>query len=171
MDEDNSTMTGYGGLDRRTLLKRGAVVGGAAVWATPVVQSLAAPAWAAGSPGCTHVYRFKYDVEEGKWDSGAALGQTCVPEGYGDADPVLPGGHIPGHTGAIAIIVSDDGRSAEISLPPGCVLLDGDAKAGAKNNLECEDAVPAGTEGGRNVYEVTLPSKDISHIAGVICCS
>ena len=41
---------GAGGFDRRTLLKRGAVVGGAAMWTTPLVQTLTAPAWAAGSP-------------------------------------------------------------------------------------------------------------------------
>lgn len=50
MDTEKSSVTGSGGFDRRTLLKRGAVVGGAAVWAAPVVQSLATPAWAAGSP-------------------------------------------------------------------------------------------------------------------------
>lgn len=36
-----------GGLNRRDLLKRGAMVGGALVWTTPVVQSLAGPAVAA----------------------------------------------------------------------------------------------------------------------------
>lgn len=41
------------GMDRRTLIKRGAVVGGTLVWATPVVQSLAKPAFAAGSAPCT----------------------------------------------------------------------------------------------------------------------
>lgn len=55
MDDENGTTTG---MDRRTLLKRGAVVGGAAVWATPVVQSLAAPAWAAGSPLAGECGRF-----------------------------------------------------------------------------------------------------------------
>ena len=34
------------GLDRRTMLKRSAIVGGALVWTTPVVQSLAGPAFA-----------------------------------------------------------------------------------------------------------------------------
>lgn len=41
------------GISRRTLIKRGAVVGGTLVWATPVVQSLTAPAFAAGSPPCS----------------------------------------------------------------------------------------------------------------------
>ena len=58
MDNETIPMTGSDGFDRRTLLKRGAVVGGAAMWATPVVQSLAAPAWAAGSPLASDCGRF-----------------------------------------------------------------------------------------------------------------
>jgi hypothetical protein len=38
-----------GGLSRRDMLKRSAVVGGAVLWTTPVVQSLASPAFAAGT--------------------------------------------------------------------------------------------------------------------------
>jgi len=37
-------------LGRRDVLKRGAILGGAVVWTTPVVQSLAGPAFAASSP-------------------------------------------------------------------------------------------------------------------------
>lgn len=37
--------------DRRTLLKRSAIVGGALVWTTPVVQSIGSSAFAAGSGG------------------------------------------------------------------------------------------------------------------------
>lgn len=40
------------GLDRRAVLRRGAVLGGAVAWSTPIVQSLASPAFAAGSPLC-----------------------------------------------------------------------------------------------------------------------
>ena len=38
------------GLDRRTVLRRGAILGGALVWTVPAVQTLAGPAFAAGSP-------------------------------------------------------------------------------------------------------------------------
>lgn len=41
-----------GQVDRRTVLRRAAVTGGALVWTAPVVQSLASPAFAAGSPLC-----------------------------------------------------------------------------------------------------------------------
>jgi hypothetical protein len=38
--------------DRRAVLRRGAVLGAALAWSTPAVQSLASPAFAAGSPLC-----------------------------------------------------------------------------------------------------------------------
>ena len=44
------------GVSRRSMIKRGAMLGGALVWATPVVQSIALPAHATGgegSPACT----------------------------------------------------------------------------------------------------------------------
>ena len=49
-EEDRRRITG---LDRRDLLKRTAVVTGAALaWSAPTVHSLASPAFAAGSPLC-----------------------------------------------------------------------------------------------------------------------
>lgn len=51
--EGNSGTT-RGDLDRRTLMRRAAVLGAATAWAAPTVQSIAGPAFAAGSPqgGC-----------------------------------------------------------------------------------------------------------------------
>lgn len=40
------------GLDRRAVLRRGAVLGGSLVWTVPAVQSIAGAAFAAGSPLC-----------------------------------------------------------------------------------------------------------------------
>ena len=45
-----------GGLDRRSLLRRGALLGGAIVWTTPVVQSLATPAFEMRSDWNLHQY-------------------------------------------------------------------------------------------------------------------
>ncbi|MGN6330764.1 MAG: hypothetical protein ACTHOD_03820 [Motilibacteraceae bacterium] len=39
------------GMDRRSLLKRGALLGGALVWTAPVVQSITSPALATTSQG------------------------------------------------------------------------------------------------------------------------
>lgn len=53
---------GPGGLDRRTVLRRGAILGGALVWTVPAVQTLAGPAFAAGSP-C--IGKFQYSDDRG----------------------------------------------------------------------------------------------------------
>ena len=52
-----------GGLDRRAVLRRGAILGGAMVWTVPAVQTLAGPAFAAGSP-C--IGRFEYTTSRGR---------------------------------------------------------------------------------------------------------
>jgi hypothetical protein len=41
------------GLDRRAVLRRGAILGGALMWTTPAVQTIAGPAFAAGTPRCS----------------------------------------------------------------------------------------------------------------------
>ena len=46
---DNTTMS-TSDLSRRSVIKRAAVVGAATAWATPTIQSIASPAFAAGSP-------------------------------------------------------------------------------------------------------------------------
>jgi hypothetical protein len=46
MAEPNDAGRRAAGISRRELLRRGAVVGGTLVWATPVIQSLATPAGA-----------------------------------------------------------------------------------------------------------------------------
>ena len=52
MDPTEFEGDGAGGLDRRSVLRRGAVLGGALVWTVPAVQTIAGPAFAAGSPRC-----------------------------------------------------------------------------------------------------------------------
>ena len=55
------------GITRRELLKRGAVLGGALVWATPVVQTIGMRAAFAQStsPDCPNLYCVKADVKGG----------------------------------------------------------------------------------------------------------
>ncbi|MGZ4655305.1 hypothetical protein [Oryzihumus sp.] len=48
-DEDPDDWTSSIGLNRRRFVQRAALLGGAFVWATPVVQSVAGPALAAGT--------------------------------------------------------------------------------------------------------------------------
>ena len=78
---DDKINEGAGGMDRRTVLKRSAVVGGALVWATPVVQSIASPAFAATSPvvvGCITQKRVavKFDGKQEPINAN-----QCIPAG------------------------------------------------------------------------------------------
>jgi hypothetical protein len=54
-------------LDRRDVLKRAALVGGATVWVTPMIQSLSGSAWAAtsGSAGVEGTKTPASDTDEG----------------------------------------------------------------------------------------------------------
>jgi hypothetical protein len=57
MGERESGMPREQGISRRELLKRGAVVGGTMVWAVPVLQSLAPPAYAQyATCGCCYCW-------------------------------------------------------------------------------------------------------------------
>src|SRR5687768_14330135 len=57
MGERKSGMPREHGISRRELLKRGAVVGGTLVWAVPVLQSLAPPAYAQyATCGCCYCW-------------------------------------------------------------------------------------------------------------------
>lgn len=164
------------GLSRRDVIRRGAIVGGALVWTTPVVQSLAGPAFAQAEPSrrvdedCDEIFQFKLEGPFTTFSSGQA--PDCAPTGYDPngtnfvSGPNIAG-VIPNH-GTISVVVT--GQTATITIPADCTLLDGQAKAGALNGgtLECEDAAPV--PGDPGVYTVTLPTSDISFVAGVICC-
>lgn len=169
--------TGTSGLSRRDLIKRGAIMGGV-VWAAPAVTSMASPAFASSPPpnGCTDKYRFKIDFGSTTFstptnpDNG---NQECLPDDWDSVTGVVGSdGSIPGHSGKITVEwgLNGDDNCALITLPVGCVLLDGDAKAGATNGgtLQCGDATPV--VGSANQYEVCLASRDISHIKGIVCC-
>lgn len=66
------------GISRRSVLKS-AAVGGAVVWAAPVITSLTAPAVAEGSPGCTST-----SCTEIRTSQGVLIGYLrCEPlDGY-----------------------------------------------------------------------------------------
>ena len=85
---DEKINEGAGGMDRRTVLKRSAVVGGALVWATPVVQSIASPAFAATSPvvvGC--INQKKVAVKFDGTQAGVNDNQ-CLPAGATESTAV-----------------------------------------------------------------------------------
>lgn len=171
MDDETTS-----GMERRSFLKRAAVVSGATVWATPTVQSLVAPAFATGTGLCPpdRTVRFMYDVDNNVFDSGAATGGGagwCLPDGYADAQVAVFG---PGPTTSftlgtttytITVVISADKMTATVQLPAGAVVEDLQAKAGNPAKGECDDldAVTATTA------TVTLEEKEISFVAGVLC--
>lgn len=63
------------GMSRRTLLRRGAIVGGTLVWAAPAVQTFARPAFAAGSEACS--LTFTTETSEG----------TCIRTTFPNQSP------------------------------------------------------------------------------------
>lgn len=117
------------GISRRTLLRRGALVGGAMVWSAPVVYSLATPASGAGTPlgDITFVavllshqsksYRMKWDVQ------GTRLISTS-----GDFSPrdlnlggtgAFEDGPAPG-----TVATLEPTGAVRVSLGDGCELVD-----------------------------------------------
>ena len=176
------------GLDRRSFLKRAAIVGGATVWAAPTVQSLMAPAFATGTAECPpdRVVRFKFDVNDsgtgGVFNSGDATGngaEWCLPTGYATAPILVVQSAVPnvgtfvvdGVTYSITIVLIS-GKTAQVILPPGFRVEDLHAKAGAPGEDkwgepkgECDDM--DGVSG--DTATVTLEEKGISFVAGVLC--
>ena len=177
-----------GGLDRRALLRRGAILGGAIVWTTPVVQSLATPAFA-GTPkphACMCKVRFQWGAGTGFSDSGdgvatGAGNACCVADNYltttarvgidGSIPSCTLGGKSLG-TVTVSYPVDGDRTKAVIGLPLACTLEDGDAKGGScvSGTVDCSDATEIGTTSTQRLYSVDLARRDISHITGVICC-
>ena len=80
MEDTTRNPEGPGGLDRRSLLRRSALVGGALVWTVPAVQTLAGPAFAAGS-NCvpdTETDINGHCVEKTHYTDGAGAGSCCT---------------------------------------------------------------------------------------------
>jgi hypothetical protein len=95
---EDMTVTGSDGLSRRDVLRRSALVGGTMVWMAPAVQTLATPAFAAGSPvpgeQCVCTFFLKYDPSEstgGDYINGFTNTEggphlpTCDPNGVAPA--------------------------------------------------------------------------------------
>lgn len=69
------------GISRRDVMKRGALVGGAMVWATPVVQTMARPAFAAeGTPVNMSWAAFTFLADDGKYYGFKVEVESCTLE-------------------------------------------------------------------------------------------
>lgn len=125
------------GISRRTLLKRGAIVGGSLAWTVPVVHTLATPSASAGTPldgislvavvlnkGDAH-YRMKWEVVDGRL-VGAAGPKFVVPGAPQQMMdyPNIQDGAAPG------ALVSLVGEAIRIDAQSGYVLTDFVVKQG-----------------------------------------
>jgi hypothetical protein len=172
--------------DRRRFLKRAGVVAGATVWATPVIQSVASPAFATGSPSgdCPpeKLIRFKFDVDGVKFDSGDAGGEAgaCLADvdGYSTAGRSFPNGS--GYTSCyvngscrvcVTISISGDKKQATVTVTGG-TIKDVDIKGGSTRspNGHCTDGDPMG-DGSTSVINVPPGGAAISFVGGVVCPS
>jgi hypothetical protein len=172
LEQEGSTTN----VSRRDMLKRSAVVGGALVWATPVVQSMVHPAFAAGADGTpvdlcppgTTLHRFKFEVvgtavicsTDGTGDSP---GGQCTFPGWGDAED--------GNCAEASGTLSDGDLCMTITFAPSCGANTATAlvKTGSKEpGGPCVDVTPEVL--GPNTIRVCLTEQEISFVAVLICC-
>jgi hypothetical protein len=162
-----------GGLSRRTLMKRGAVVGGAVVWATPVVQSLTTPAFAGTptDPGCpeTHEFvRLKLEVND---DGTVSVSNGPIGHGGTQCDwdeyDAAPGGDT---SHVISTVVLEGGLCMKITFDDDCdaKLATAMVKSGSKEGFCVED--PNTDVVTDNTLKVCISRQQISHILILVCC-
>lgn len=139
------------GITRRDLLRRGAVLGGAVVWTTPMVQTLGmGRAFAqTASPiegpaisyialvidcGDQHTHFIKWEVDENKWEHNPGRAPGCEGSlisfdetGFGSHDEW-----------AAPKKIND--RCYELTIPSGCQIVDGVTKGSTD---DCHDIAPS----------------------------
>lgn len=150
MGEEGELQPGGGGVSRREVMRRGALLAGAAAWSTPVVRSLSQPAFAAeGTPeGKVSWVGFVLTPDGGggedkrvKWEEGSGWEDDPGPtsDESGPAADCVEGisgwdGAEPTNGGALGVNIEllDDGDTVEATLPAGSdhVFHDGRAFGG-----------------------------------------
>lgn len=156
-------------LNRREALKRAAIIGGA-VWSVPVLQSIAAPSFAQGSPrpGCTDVFLVKVDQGAHVCEGPGFGGRDCLGE-----NGVSTAGAEDGCSKIASIVENPDGTWT-VTLVAGCQFTAGFSKCGSPNNpAGCTSAQGSGQ---RVATFVPCPSgpkgqnQGISNIQLLFCC-
>jgi hypothetical protein len=168
-----SGIEGGGGLSRRDLMKRGAVVGGTVVWATPVLQTLATPAFAGtpGEEGCPEgkvLHKFKFDVDQITGQTSCSAGGTTSPgggcsfPGWADAEA--------GDCSGSSAVWDPNTNCVTITFSPDCEAESATAivKTGSADGF-CVANPP--TSGSGSTLIVCGITQDISFVAVLICCA
>jgi hypothetical protein len=188
-------------LSRRDMLRRSVLVGGAMVWVAPAVQTLATPAFAAGSPvpgdSCLCTFFLKYEPtglpEKGYINGftnteGSPHLPTCDPNG---SEPAITPGLSDNGAGGVSIVAC--GRTigqATASYNPangGCVTVTFTGftvspassyfivKDGGRTGCEAEDggdfADVTGTASTFTFCGETSQREELSHLNLAVCVS
>jgi hypothetical protein len=161
------------GVSRRDVIKRGAVVGGTVVWATPVLQSLTTPAFAGtpNEPGCppTHEFvRLKFEVND---DGSVSVSNGPIGHGGPQCDwpeyDAAPGGNTANVIGAELL----PGDKCMLIHFDGCCdakLATAMVKSGTKEGFCVED--PGTDVVAGNTLKVCISRQAISHVLILVCC-
>lgn len=176
------------GLSRRDFLKRGAILGGAVVWATPIVQVVGMrPALAqTTSPVCDQIYAIK--INNGACDNGGTDGTPIGGEAYccEDITNQSPG---PGKCITTPAVTAGDpcdkiasveyvtGAIWHIRFVEGCQYVDGAVGLKSGGGSECtnEFTMTPDPDGMGLTFEHTGVNSSnevqaISHVEFVFCC-
>ena len=134
------------GITRRDLLKKGAILGGAVVWVTPIVQSVGmGRAFAQTTSPCTPpisyiamnvicvppapitgAFFIKWEADEGEFGEFEPEPKS-VPDCSGIFTPGPPGGKMDGDDLGFMVSV-DPGGIATVTVPEFCTVLEGVVK-------------------------------------------
>lgn len=178
------------GVTRRDVLKKGAVLGGALAWGTPVVQVIGMrPAMAqTTSPDCPNLYCVKAEVRGGTLGPFGPLGGgqnkgkgNCLQEDE-DCDPNVPQSILDALNDGVT---GDPENGFTIVLPSGCHLAEftggspdqflgevsAAAKCGRKGGRDADEPCFAPTVDGNTLIFECGNDTDISHIELIICCA
>ncbi len=170
------------GLTRREMLKRGAIFGGAVIWATPVVQTVGMNRALAqeASPACTVWYAIKINIEGTGFECESIHGQTSTDGGFGtgkcldvqeaEADggftTVDFGGDCPVDTSLID--VSPDGKTWVVTLPETCEF---EGSFAIKVGEGCLSSGASYDATNREITFTVTTQTSISHVEFIICCA
>lgn len=153
-------------VSRRDFLKRGAALGGAIAWTTPMVQAIGMQSALAqtASPGC-----FAVKIQRGPGD----VGWVCVAVGEGAAATCLPNPeeYEVGCGQILDADVPDENGSSvwTVTLAPGCepiglcyIFTAGNCLPGSECDFDPETGVVT--------FSIPGGSQDISHVEFAFCC-
>ncbi len=159
-------------ISRREALKRGAVFGGALVWATPVIQTVGmTPAFAQNTSPVDECEDFVFWRAKANWDEdeGAFIWEPDPGVGANDCDPCDDADGVDGSSflDVENVVLNDDGEpdTAEVVVTGGdCEILG----IFTKEANDCHTGVIAG--GGQSATVGNPGSPAISHIEVCIKC-